>query len=244
MNSQLITTLQELGLNEKESGVYVELLKLGQAGATRLSSATNINRGTIYGILESLKQKGFVTSAKKDKKTNFIAIEPKKILNLLKQKEMSFSSVISEFESISNTSKNKSSVKIYEGSKSVYELMMEIFGSGVQVYSFGNMDIPEMQHEFGTSNLRKLRLMAGTRIHGISNKLPSENTEKQMWKKSTEVRILRSLTKLTTWTYIWKGKVANISYRNGLIGELIEDEEFAVTQKFLWDMMWAKAKRV
>jgi hypothetical protein len=37
--------------------------------------------------------------------------------------------------------------------------------------------------------------------------------------------------------------VANISYKNGLIGELIEDEEFANTQKFLWDMMWGKAKK-
>jgi sugar-specific transcriptional regulator TrmB len=242
MNNQLRDTLEELGLNKKESEVYLELLRLGQEGATRLSSATGINRVTIYGILESLKQKGFVTTAKKDKKTNFIAIEPKKILNLLKQKEMNFSSVISELEALSNTSGKKSSVKIYEGDKAVYELMMEIFGSGKQVYSFGNMDIPELQYEFGTSNLRKLRLMAGTIIHGISNKLPSENTEKQLWKKSTEVRILRSLSKITTWTYIWEGKVANISYKNGLRGELIEDEEFANTQKFLWDGLWTKAK--
>jgi sugar-specific transcriptional regulator TrmB len=244
MNNQLTTTLQELGINQKESEVYLELLKLGQEGATRLSSATGINRVTIYGILEALKQKGFVTTMKKDKKTNFIAIEPKKILNLLKQKEMNFSAVVSELESLANTSKNKSSVKIYESDKAVYELMMEIFGSGKQVYSFGNMDIPELQHEFGTSNLRKLRLMAGTRIQGISNKLPSEHTEKQRWKKNTEIRILKSLSKLTTWTYVWEGKVANISYKNGLIGELIEDEEFANTQKFLWDMMWGKAKKV
>jgi len=243
MNNQLITTLQDLGLNQKESEVYLELLKLGQAGATRLSSATSINRVTIYGILESLKQKGFVTSVKKDKKINFIPIEPKKILNLLKQKEINFSSVISELESISNTSKNKPSVKIYEGEKSIYGLMIEIFGSGKQVYSFGNMDIPELQYEFGTSNLRKLRLMSGTKINSISNKLPSENTEKALWKKISEMRILKSLSKLTTWTYVWEGKVANISYKNGLIGELIEDEEFANTQKFLWDMMWGKAKK-
>lgn len=244
MNLQLTSTLQELGLSKKESEVYLELLKLGQAGATRLSAATNINRVTIYGLLESLKQKAFVTTVKKDKKTNFIAIEPKKILNLLKQKEASFQTILSDLDSLSNTTKNKSSVKIYEGEKAVYELMSEIFGSGKQVYSFGNMDIPELQHKFGTSNLRKLRLMAGTRIHGISNKLPSENTEKQLWKKSSEVKLLNSLSKLTTWTYIWEGKVANISYKNGLQGELIEDEEFATTMKFLWDGLWTKAKKI
>jgi sugar-specific transcriptional regulator TrmB len=244
MNQQLTAILQDLGLSSKESKVYLELLKLGQAGATRLSSATSINRVTIYGLLNSLKQKGFVTSSEKDKKANFIPLEPKNVLNLLKQKEMNFSTIISELEALSNTSGKNPIVKIYEGGKAVHELMVEIFGSGKQVYSFGNMDIPELKYEFYTSNLRKLRLMSGTRINGISNKLPSENTEKQMWKKSSEVRILRSLGKITTWTYIWEGKVANISYKNGLRGELIEDEEFANTQKFLWDGLWGKAKKV
>jgi len=235
-------TLQDLGLNQKESQIYISLLKSGQAGATRLSSITGINRVTIYGILDSLKQKGFITTTKKNSKTEFCPIEPSQIQNILLQKQMSLKAALPELESLSNTTKNKSSVKIYEGPKAVYELMIEIFGSGKQVYSFGNMDIPEQEYEFDTSNLRKIRLMAGTKIHGISNKLPSENTEKELWKKSSEVRILRSLSKVSTWTYIWEGKVANISYKNGLRGELIEDEEYATTMKFLWDGLWGKAK--
>lgn len=240
--NQIKETLQELGLSQKESEVYIALVKTGQTGATRLSSITGINRVTIYGTLDSLKQKGFVTLVKKDSKTNFIAIEPKRILSLLRQKEMNFSSILSDLNSLSHTSKNKSSVKIYEGGRAVYELMTEIFGSGKQVYSFGNMDVPETKYEFGTSNLRKLRLMAGTKIDGISNKIPSENVGKKIWQKNTNMKILSSLSKLTTWTYIWEGKVANISYSGELIGELIEDKEFANTQKFLWDMLWKRAK--
>ena len=244
MNSQqLIQVLQELGLNKKESEIYLALLKTGQTGATKLSTLTKINRVTIYGILESLKQKGFLTTLIKEKKTNFIALEPKKISTLLKQKQTKFNAIIDDLENLTNTSKNKSSVKLYEGNEAVYELMTEIFGSGKQIYSFGNMNPPEKLHEFDTSNLRKLRLMTNTRVKGIGNKLPSENTEKKEWKKITEARVLKELENLTTWTYIIEDKiVANISYEKGLKGEIIEDEEFAKTMKYIWEILWKKSK--
>jgi HTH-type transcriptional regulator, sugar sensing transcriptional regulator len=240
--SQINESLQELGLNPKESSIYLALLQSGQVGATRLGSLTGINRITTYGILESLKQKGFITTTKKEKKTEFSAIEPKKIQNIILQKQMTLNTILPDLESLSKVQKTKSSVKLYEGGKAVYELMIEIFGSGKEICSFGNMDIPEQEYEFDTSNLRKLRFSTNTKVRGIGNKLPSENTEKKIWKNLTEARVLKELEKLTTWTYIWEGKVANVSYKNGLRGELIEDEEFANTMIFLWEKLWKKSK--
>lgn len=233
--------LETLGMTKKESEVYIALLKAGEVGATRLSQSTGIHRVTIYGMLDALIKKGFVVSLKKGAVLHFVAIDPKKILIMLEQKKTEFSSVLSDLESLSNT-ENKKTVQLYEGERAVSELMADIFGSGSQVYSFGNMDIPEQRHRYVTQNVRKLRLLKKTKIKGITNRLPNE-PETEEWKSLTQARVLASLSTLTTWTYIWEGKVANVSYTKGLVGEVIEDEEFANTMLFLWNMLWKQGKK-
>jgi sugar-specific transcriptional regulator TrmB len=240
--AELKNVLEELGLNPKEAEIYLVLLGLGEAGATRISSVSGINRITTYGILNGLKEKGFVSNLTKEKKTLFVPINPENINLLLKKKQQGLMSVMDELKSLSKIKKGKPSVKLYEGKRAVYELMSEIFGCGKQVYSFGNMDWPEKLHEFDTRNLRKLRMLSGTKVRGITNHLGFEETKQKIWQKTSEARVLKELDKVTTWTYIFEGKVANISYKDQLIGELIEDSEFANTQMLLFEMLWKKAK--
>ena len=83
----ILEALESMDLSKKESEVYLALLKIGQSGATRLAESTGINRVTVYHLLESLKQKGFISSVIKKNTSTFIAKEPKKILDLIKQKE-------------------------------------------------------------------------------------------------------------------------------------------------------------
>ena len=239
----LIETLNEIGLNDKEIKIYLALVKLGESGATKLSSLTKINRITIYGILNSLKNKGFVSSTIKAKKTQFIPAPPKSILELIKRKETRFSSIIPELQDLSGKIKCSSSTKLYEGLKSVYELMQEIFGSGQKVLSYGNLDLPEKFYEFDTKNLRNLRLNAKTEIRGITNKLPEEFAKRKLWQKQTNARILKKLDKLTTWTYIYGNKVANITYEKELIGVVVDNEEIANTQRFIFEVLWEKSKK-
>ncbi|MEI7890458.1 MAG: helix-turn-helix domain-containing protein [bacterium] len=52
--------LQKLGLSEKEIEVYLALFEQGKTTPARLAKATNINRSTVYVLLEKLKDKGLV----------------------------------------------------------------------------------------------------------------------------------------------------------------------------------------
>ena len=230
-------TLEQIGLNKKESDIYIALLKAGSIGATRISQITSINRVTTYGILDSLIARGFVVSLKKNSTKQFQAIKPSKIAQMLEQKKTQFDAITSDLENISFTEQKKKSVTLYEGKKAVIELMTEIFGSGKTVHSFGNMEIPEKKHYFETQNIRKIQLQKKTKIIGITNKIPTEKVDPNMWSNLTKVNIAPSLSKLTTWTYIWDGKVANVSYEKGLVGEVIEDEEFASTMMHVWNTL-------
>jgi sugar-specific transcriptional regulator TrmB len=52
--------LQKLGLSEKEIEIYHSLFEQGKTTPARLAKATNINRSTVYVVLEKLKDKGLI----------------------------------------------------------------------------------------------------------------------------------------------------------------------------------------
>jgi sugar-specific transcriptional regulator TrmB len=76
--------LQELGLNDKESAVYLALLSVDNDSVIDLSKKTNINRTTIYPVLESLMTKGLVSEVKMDKKIRFAAEAPERLVTYSK----------------------------------------------------------------------------------------------------------------------------------------------------------------
>ena len=54
-------TLEKLGLEQKEAKIYLALLRLGQATATRISEETRIERTLCYSILSKLLDKALVS---------------------------------------------------------------------------------------------------------------------------------------------------------------------------------------
>lgn len=52
--------LADLHLSDKEVAIYTTLLTLGKATAARISSASGINRTTVYAVCKELAAKGFI----------------------------------------------------------------------------------------------------------------------------------------------------------------------------------------
>ena len=68
--------LQDMGLSEKESQVYVALLELGKANVARIAQQSNIKRPTVYVLLEDLRKKGLVLKVPHIKNALYIAQDP------------------------------------------------------------------------------------------------------------------------------------------------------------------------
>ncbi len=240
----LIETLEEIGLNRKESEIYLALLKLGDVGASRLAAFTKINRVTVYGILESLKSKGFISSVILDRTTKFVAKEPKEILVLLKQKQDRIEEILPELENINKSVQEKPSVTLFEGEKRVSELVEKVFTKKEGFLSYGNMNTPEKLFENETINLRKKRIQNKVKARSITNKTEHVSVDNKEFNKLSEFRILKEMESLTTWTYIFGNKVAITSLQKEVVGILIENEEFANTQRVIFEMLWKKAKQI
>ena len=79
-NDLLIKQLIEFGLSEKESRVYLTLLKLDTAVVGEVAKIAGTNRSTTYVVLEMLKKKGFVNAPETKKVQSYTAISPELLL--------------------------------------------------------------------------------------------------------------------------------------------------------------------
>src|SRR3989338_8400808 len=78
--------LKEIGLSEGEIKVYLALLKLGEAKKTEIAKHAGVSSSKVYEICSRLQSKGVVGTIIKDKKTNFRAMEPKRLLDFFNEK--------------------------------------------------------------------------------------------------------------------------------------------------------------
>ena len=80
--------LQEIGLSEKESIVYIHLLKVDSQSIADIAKATDINRTTVYPILDQLIKKEFVEETKENEKSLYQAHTPDRIESFLQEQKI------------------------------------------------------------------------------------------------------------------------------------------------------------
>ena len=241
-NNELIKTLEELNLSEKEAKIYLNLLELGQSNVTRLAHKSNINRVTAYHILSSLLHKGLITSSTKDKIQNFQSVEPKQLIEILKEKQDKIKSILPELESLKKTIGKRSSVELYEGANGISALLDDTLNTSQEILSYGNYEIAKKLLEYQSLHFKKVRISKKIRLKSVINKFEDEFTKKIEWKRLSEVRIFKPLEKLSTFVHIYGNKISILAIKKELIGIIIDNEEIANMHRFFFEMLWKTAK--
>jgi len=80
-------TLMQFDLTKNEALVYKALLELGPSLAGQLSRKTGMHRRTLYDTTEMLVKKGLIDYILKNNRRLFEAANPKKFLEIEKEKE-------------------------------------------------------------------------------------------------------------------------------------------------------------
>ena len=89
----LISALSDLGLNEKESRVYIALLEEGDMSAIGISKAVELHRQFVYNALSALKEKGLVLQISKAP-AKWRAQNPRKFIAIAEERERQAANVV------------------------------------------------------------------------------------------------------------------------------------------------------
>jgi sugar-specific transcriptional regulator TrmB len=155
-------TLEEFGLTNRESRVYLALLELGSTTTGPIIKKSGVPNSKIYEILESLQNRGLVSWIVKNKTKYFQASSPKKFLTILKDKERKLEEIIPQLEMKQKLGESKKSTEIFEGVKAIRSMLLGLVQEtkkGEEWYGFstGETSInPEIEDFYEWWGARKI----------------------------------------------------------------------------------------
>lgn len=249
MHRHLAQNLEEIGLNEKESQVYIELLSRGSGTADEAAKATGLNRSTAYVIIKQLMDKGLVSQFKEGKKTKFNAESPQNLNRLIEAQEQQVSHqkaqakiTIPELVSIFSSTGTRPIVRYFEGKEGLTSVREEILNMKEKYYYAASstdslLKIYTKDELVAFSNKRaekgiKVKLLytfTGKQTDPIGNQEMIEVDEKDFPFDSD--------------IYIYDNKVS-FAHTSGKIGGIIiENAAIAKTMRSLFDFVWYTAEK-
>lgn len=108
----LENNLKILGLTDKETAVYLEVLKSGRTNPAQVARLTKINRTTVYSVAKELAKKGFIAEDLAGQASSLVAIAPQDLKFLiqkeekqLEQKKQAVVQMIEELQSLTQDDK-------------------------------------------------------------------------------------------------------------------------------------------
>lgn len=114
--------LKKLNFDDKEADVYLALLELGNASIEQIAKKSKIKRTTVYTVISSLKEKGYIEMSKAGKKTLYNAQNPNKIGENLDEKKLVFKKIMPGLLSITNSIEKKPKVRYFEGKEGIRDI--------------------------------------------------------------------------------------------------------------------------
>ena len=130
--------LQEIGLSEKESQVYLALLQVDSGSIHDIATKTKINRTTVYPVLESLQKKGLVSEIHEGKKVAYQAAAPERLETYMERQKVvlheqsaRLKDILPQIKSLQREQGQRPIVKLFEGRDGAISAYKEF-------YSFSN----------------------------------------------------------------------------------------------------------
>lgn len=129
--------LQEIGLTQNESRVYLSLLKTKAVSATAVAQESKIHRVNVYDTLEKLKKRGLVSELNVGGKRIFSAANPESIINILREKEVKLKTILPQLQMNYVMQQKNYSVNLYEGANSLRKRLLRFAEYNKPIYAWG-----------------------------------------------------------------------------------------------------------
>lgn len=126
--------LEEIGLSPNEAKVYEGLLSTGETSASAISLHANVPRRNVYDTLNRLIKKGLVFRKFHSKEHIFQAVNPDKLLEVLKEKERKLTDVLPTLHNLYSQDPPTEAAYIYKGLEGYKNYMRDLVRVGQDTY--------------------------------------------------------------------------------------------------------------
>lgn len=240
--------LHRIGLNEKESEVYLALLSLKVARASAVAKAAKLTRSHTYLILRDLKQKGLVAEIERNNIIHFISEPPQRLLQYVEDRERELQSlkplidgVLPLLSSLTKPLAGAPRVTMLQGESG----MRQIYRDGLHQEICGIFNPAAAYDAFG-GNIATMILGSDPQMQGRD--LLVNGPAAKQWIKEVPphegyaIRMLPKNVHFDADTMIFGDTVALISYDDEKTIVRIENANIANAFRAWFELMWNVSK--
>lgn len=249
MAKDIIHILQAVGLDSKQSQLYVTGLQMGTAPASEYAKVTGINRITAYNLLEEMVHKAYFTMVKKVRAKWYAPVAPEFVALEARKNADALERVLPELRSLQGAKYRKPRVRFFEGFEGVRHVYDDTLTASSELLNFANSAVVRQFWPKYDEEYVEQRVKHGIHLRGIA---PDDTTGRRVHGEDRErLREIR-LVPASDFDFkneinIYDHKVAICSFDSGLrkdkdmFGVIIESKEVAETQRQIFEMAWRYA---
>jgi len=249
MAKDIIHILQSVGLDAKQSQLYVAGLQLGSAPASEYAKTTNINRITSYNLLEEMVHRGYFTVMRKVRAKWYAPVAPEFVALEARNNVEALERVLPELRSLQGAKYRKPRVRFFEGWEGVRHVYDDTLTAKSALLNFANSAVVRKFWPHYDEEYVQERVKRGISLRGIA---PDDEAGRLVHgedrKRLREIRLVPAKDfDFTNEINIYDHKVAICSFNSGFRGDrdvfgvIIESKEVAETQRQIFEMAWRYA---
>jgi len=244
--------LEDIGLSDKEAAVYVASLELGQSPVQKIATQANIKRATAYVIIESLINKGLMSSVEQGKKTYYVAEDPENLKRLIQKQrseldenEKRAKELIPELELLFKTTGERPVVRFFEGVEGLETIRKDFtLAQYSETKSFTSLDslFKLFPHQSEITGLRVKRKIQSKIIYTHHKGPVPQDTNPAEFREARWIpgKLFNFDGDIT----IYGDKVSITSFIKKPIAILIENNNVAQTLSALFDLAWIGSEKM
>lgn len=240
--------LENIGLTEGESKVYLALLIRGSSTIGSIIKESKVSNSKVYDILDRLNKKGLVGVSIINNKKSFEAKSPSRIKEIIEQKEQEIKEVedlLPSLEKSYNDAEPIQEAEILQGNKGIKtftEMILDKLEKGDTFYILGPQK--ESIETLGAyfQEWHKRRIKKGIRCKILFNQDLKERAEKRKKTPLTEVKLLPKNIETPALVDIGKDYVATILFGERPLCILIKNKKIAESYINYFELLWKSSK--
>ena len=240
--------LENIGLTEGESKVYLALLIRGSSTIGSIIKESKVSNSKVYDILDRLNKKGLVGVSIINNKKSFEAKSPSRIKEIIEQKEQEIKEVedlLPSLEKSYNDAEPIQEAEILQGNKGIKtftEMILDKLEKGDTFYILGPQK--ESIETLGAyfQEWHKRRIKKGIRCKILFNQDLKERAEKRKKTPLTEVKLLPKNIETPSLVDIGKDYVATILFGERPLCILIKNKKIAESYINYFELLWKSSK--
>ena len=239
---EIISSLESLGLNEKESLVYLALVQTGETGSSNLSRATDLHTQFIYQALESLEKVGLAQHVIRRGRKKFSAKHPQSLVRHADQQRRTAESVATILEKLTTMPKEQR-FEVFQGRDSYvaheFDFLKETPADSEILIISGDGDrfleeMGDLIREYEKIRLKKQISVRYVGSRGQQNYLASNSHKRELF----SYRLLPGLFTGQVSTDIWPSAIGFNIYGSPVMSFVVSNEVIAGSYRQFFETLW------